>query len=356
MADAVFTNPVATYLDHEQWERERDVVFSRSPIVAGLSVEVREHGDFKVLDIAGRSVVITRGSDGNARAFLNVCRHRGAPVAEGTGCTQRFTCPYHAWTYDSEGTLVGIPGAEGFDDLDRTTRGLAELPCEERSGLIFVTTAPDGQLDLDARMGPLLKELALLRLDELHQVGTKELPAKANWKVAMDTHTESYHFPFLHGKSIGPFTMGNLNVVDLYGTSQRVGFAACTLPDLLERPEAEWVPEDHIQLVYLLFPNNSLLITGDHVELFQIFPGQSVSESITHQSYYWRRPVETPEDEMMAAAQFEMFHSVVRDEDYPISEKIQDGMSSGANDSLVFGRNEPALHHLHRSYAEVFGL
>ena len=76
--------------------------------------------DFFVRDVIGTSVLVTRGGDGMARAFLNYCRHRGARPAEGCGNARRFTCPYHAWTYDTEGQLVGLPGARGFEEVDRS--------------------------------------------------------------------------------------------------------------------------------------------------------------------------------------------------------------------------------------------
>ena len=355
MAEREYLAPVATFTDPDRFARELDVVFHRSPVVAGLSCELAGPGAFKALDVAGTPVVVVRGDDGAVRALLNVCRHRGAAVVQGPGCSRRLSCPYHAWTYDTTGALVGVPGAEGFTGVDRAAHGLAELPCEERHGIIWLVADPDGALVLDEWLGPLDTELAHLRLAELHHVGTKALPARANWHVAMDTHTESYHFAHLHAASIGPFTMPNLNVVDTFGRSQRLTFAACTLPDLAGQDERDWQPEQHLQFVYLLFPNNSLLVTGDHVELFRILPGEHVDEQVTHQSYFARLPVDTPEAQLMAEAQFEMFHSVVRDEDYPCAETIQRGMASGANTVLTFGRNEPALHHLHREQQRLLG-
>jgi phenylpropionate dioxygenase-like ring-hydroxylating dioxygenase large terminal subunit len=349
MAEAEYLAPVSTFTDQAAFERELEVVFRRSPLLAGLSCELAEPGAHSAFDVAGAPVVVTRGEDGRVRAMLNVCRHRGAEVASGRGCARRLACPYHAWVYDTEGTLVGMPGQEGFSGVDRGTHGLVQLPCEERHGLVWLVADPEGTLDLDAWLGPLDAELAELRLGELHHVETRQLPARANWHLAMDTNTESYHFGALHRDSIGPFTMGNLNVVDTFGDSQRLTFAACTLPELAASDEADWRPEQHLQFVYLLFPNNSLLVTGDHVELFRIMPGRRVDEQLTHQSYYARTPVEGPEAQLMAQAQFDMFHAVVRDEDFPCAESIQRGLASGANAHLTFGRNEPALHHLHRA-------
>lgn len=353
MAEEEHRVPVAVFSDPERFERERRRVFRTVPLVAGLSCELDGPGSFTTFSPAGVPIVLVRDDDGSLGAFLNVCRHRGAQVVEGSGCGRRLTCPYHAWSYGTDGTLVGIPGAEGFTGVDRSTHGLVRVPCEERHGIMFVVADPEGTLDLDEWLGPLDAELPHLGLDHLHHVGTRDMAAACNWHLNMDTNTESYHFSALHRDSIGPFTMSNLNVVEPFGRSQRLTFAACTLPDLAEQAEEDWEPDAHLQFVYLLFPNDSLLITGDHVELFRILPGDTVATSVTHQSYYARRPVVTEDERFLAEAQFDLFHGVVRDEDLPCAETIQRGIHSGANAHLTFGRNEPALHHLHREQAAL---
>ena len=352
MVDDIGIEPVSAYLDPERWERERELLFRRRPSIIGLSCELTGPGAYTTLDIAGVPVVVVRQDGGGIRAFVNACRHRGAQVVDGDGCSRRLTCPYHGWTYDTAGALVGVPTAGAFAELDRTVHGLVELPAAERHGLMFVTATPGEPIDLDALLGPVAAELTELGLDALHFSECRRLEAACNWKLAMDTNCESYHFGALHRNSIGPFTMNDLNVTLPLGRSMRVTFAAVSLSTLADRPEAEWRPEDHLQFVYLLFPNCSLLITGDHVELFRIFPGDRPDRSVTLQSYYSRTPVVTETDQMMATAQFDMFHGVVRDEDYPCAETIQATLATGANTHLTFGRNEPALQHLHRGFDE----
>src|SRR4029077_1076547 len=88
-----------------------------APLAMTASCGIREPGDYEVRDLLDTSVLVVRGQDGVARAFLNYCRHRGAKPASGCGNARRFTCPYHAWTYDQEGQLVGMPGARGFDEV-----------------------------------------------------------------------------------------------------------------------------------------------------------------------------------------------------------------------------------------------
>lgn len=350
---AVMERPVSTYLDPARWDRELDLLFRRAPVVGALSAQLASPGDQLPVDLAGTPVVLVRGSDGVARAFLNVCRHRGAPVVEAADCGRRMSCRYHGWSYDLEGTLVGVPGAAGFDDMDRANRGLAEITCVERSGVIWLVVDGGSPAAVDAYVGSFANELETLGLADVHHVETRRIDAACNWHLAMDTNTESYHFPFLHRSSIAPFTMGNLNVVDYFGPAQRLGFGASSLPDLADEPIEQWdlpMLEAHLQFVYLIHPNISLLVLGDHVELFQIFPGATVDTSVLLQSYFVRSPMLTDTDRMIASSTFDLFHGVVRDEDFPMAEAIQRGLRSGANSALTFGRNEPALQYLHRQY------
>ena len=131
----------------ERWETEMEQVFRRSPLVVALSCDIRNPGDYDTLEIADRPILVVRGDDGVARTFLNVCRHRGAQVAEGCGHTRRFTCPYHAWVYDTRGKIVGVPGRNTFGELD--VSALVELPTHERAGLVLAVLTPDLDFDPD---------------------------------------------------------------------------------------------------------------------------------------------------------------------------------------------------------------
>ena len=128
-AESQMKLPISVYQDPQRWASEMEQIFRRSPLVVALSCDLRQPGDFDTLEIADRPVLVIRGDDGVARAFLNVCRHRGAQVAEGCGRSRRFTCPYHSWVYDTRGKLVGVPGKNTFGELD--VSGLVELPTHE---------------------------------------------------------------------------------------------------------------------------------------------------------------------------------------------------------------------------------
>src|SRR5579859_1097687 len=124
-ANGSLTVPTSTYTDPAQWEKEMELIFRRLPLMLALSIEMPNPGDYKAMEAVGRPVLITRGKDGVARAFLNVCSHRGAPLAaNGAGHCSRFSCPYHGWTYANDGRLIGVAEPQKFGEFDREGRGL----------------------------------------------------------------------------------------------------------------------------------------------------------------------------------------------------------------------------------------
>lgn len=341
--------PTRNYIDPDRWQQEMDVIFKRVPLPLALSCELREPHSFKSMDALGIPVLVTRGGDGVARAFLNSCRHRGAVVApEGCGTARRFTCPYHGWVYDDGGGLVGLYGEQSFGSFDKEHMGLAELPCAERSGFVFVTLTPGAGMDVDEWLGDYAAELASLELDTWHVFSRRRLDSPA-WKVAFDGYLEGYHFSTLHKNTIFKENMSNLMAVDAYGPHQRVMFAKHTLLELRAKPEQDWVPTEHIGPVHTIFPCLSLAgAWRDSALVSLLLPGPTPDRSTTEQVFITRYPVNTDEGRAQAEKANDFLFTVVRDEDYATGFAITRSLTSGAAPpEFVFGRNEPSLHHFH---------
>ena len=141
MADAPWQNDVAAYHCPDRAKREQEHLFRKRPVLMGLSCDWPKPGAFRTDDYAGVPILVVRGRDGTLRAFLNVCRHRGAKVAQGSGSASVFTCPYHSWTYDVEGALRGIPDERSFPGVRTARGGLTALPITEKHGLVWVIPA-----------------------------------------------------------------------------------------------------------------------------------------------------------------------------------------------------------------------
>jgi phenylpropionate dioxygenase-like ring-hydroxylating dioxygenase large terminal subunit len=345
---------VDAYLDPARYQREIDRIFRRLPLALALSIELPKPGDYRAMNVLDVPVLIVRGKDGVARAFLNACRHRGARLcAPGAGHARVFTCPYHAWAYNERGELVSRYAAETFGEVDHAALGLTPLACAERAGLVYVMLTPALSMDIDAWLGEFAPELATLKLDEWTIFEQRELPGPG-WKVALDGYLEAYHHNSLHGKTVGKMTVGNLLVLDTFGPHQRLTFGRKTLGELQTQPEAEWDVSQHIRLIHNSFPNLSVSgILGDHCLVSQIFPGSTPNTTLTRQTVLVAKPPLT--DEARAASRLfsDMVLQAVRDEDYAVGATIQEGLRSGANREFLFGRNEPAVQNYHRTVARL---
>jgi phenylpropionate dioxygenase-like ring-hydroxylating dioxygenase large terminal subunit len=343
-----FTVPVDHYLDPDRWNREVDALFRHGPVVSATSAHLPEPGSYRSIDIAGVPVLTVRQADGGVRAFVNACRHRGAlVVADGCGQARRFTCPYHAWSYDTTGALVGISGRQKFGDVDLDTHGLTELACAERSGLVFVVTQPGASLDLDQWLGGYDDALDALGIADMELLDERVLIGP-NWKVAFDGYVDGYHLDILHRDTLGVDVMGNVMTWDAWGPHQRVAFARRVTPDLRDIPPDEWVPAKYVGFVHTVFPHVSIAGNGGRgVMVSQLFPGPTSDRSRTVQTHLIaKNATEAERAETRKRADF--LEWVVNEEDYKTGLGIQSALASGANDEFVFGRNEPGNQMFHR--------
>ena len=344
--------PVDAYTNPERYAKEVRRIFHELPMAIALSLELPEPGSYKAEAFMGIPLLITRDEDGKAHAFLNVCRHRGAIVCPaGSGNRKRFSCPYHAWTYDNRGALVGIYGADSFGDVDRPTRSLTALHCEERSGLIWACLTPGITLDIDAWLGEFAPKLDSLRLHDWVIHEQRELDGPG-WKPTIDGYLEVYHHDSVHRTTVGRHTIGNLLVHDTFGPHQRLTFGRRNLPELEDLPESEWQADNCIRIIHSVFPNLSISgIVGGHCLVSQIFPGPTHETTTTRQTVLCSTAEQTEEWHENARNFSEMTLQAVRDEDYAVVATIQAALPANANRDFIIGRNEPGVQHYHRTVA-----
>jgi phenylpropionate dioxygenase-like ring-hydroxylating dioxygenase large terminal subunit len=340
------------YTSLERHNRDRAMLLS-SPQLVGYVSELPAPGTYCTKTVMGRSVLLTRTADGTVRAFDNVCLHRQSQVVTGCGTAKRFTCPYHAWTYDNTGKLVGLPGREGFPHITVKSDGLTELRAAEFAGFLWVALDPRATLDIAAHLGPLTDELDAWGIGRWSPLGEKVLDSPINWKLAVDTFAENYHFATVHQQTFARIARSNCTVFDSYGPHHRLIFPLNTILELDNVPEEQWDPFHNMVVIYALFPNIVLSVTIANGELFRIYPGNQPGRSITvHQN---STPLDLSEESVAAGAQavFEYAHATVRDEDYKLVAGLQANLESGARNRLLFGRNEPGLQHRHITWAEA---
>lgn len=347
--DKPMTVPTRSYTDNDQWRAEMELVFKRVPLMLAFTAELPNPGDYKTMDAVGLPVLINRAKDGKARAFLNVCSHRGAPVAEGKGNCARFTCKYHAWTYGQDGKLLGISEASTFGEVDKAARGLRELPCEERAGMIFVCLTPNAPMNLDRYFQGFLEDFAAMDFANWSYLGSREIIG-ANWKIAFDGYLEGYHFASLHPETIHPRTPSNCTHYEGFGPNIRIGFPQRRIAEALsDVPRDQWGAQENngYDFVRIFFPNVSIFIAPEITQIAQLFPGPTPDRNRTVLNYLRREAPRDEADRESLEGMINFFRDVTYNEDYVIGLDIQKGLESGAHDDLTFGRNERGNQYFH---------
>ncbi len=193
------TIPAPWYVDPRVAELELLTVFSKTWQAIGRADQVEKPGGFVSATVAGEPIVAVRGSDGQLRAFYNVCRHHAAKVVTETcGIASLLHCPYHGWNYGLDGSLKGMPEFDGVKNFERRDNGLVPVKAEIWEAFVFVN------LDLQAEplgdfLGGLVRRCQPLGLSKLHFFDRKEYDIACNWKVYVDNYLDGgYHVPHLH--------------------------------------------------------------------------------------------------------------------------------------------------------------
>lgn len=342
---------VSGYLSPDRFAREM-AMFRAMPLLVAHASELAAPDAFLRREIAGIPMLLTGDGAGSYRAFLNVCRHRGTRLVDAaSGCARRFTCPYHAWTWNNRGELVGLPhGREGFPALDRADYGLKELHCVERHGWIWVSrpgTANQDPTDFLAGLGA-----------DIEWIGSRELTVRAesvetrdvNWKILVEGGLEAYHFKVAHRDTIGPYFNDNLSTYQVFGSHLRSVLPRASIRELADLPEDEWSIRQHANLLYTIFPLNQFLVQQDHLVWVQLEP---LTESRSRLVLRTLAP-----EGAGSEAHWQRNHRITCTtlaEDFEIGESIQAGLASGANDNLTFGRYEGALRRFNDTVERLLG-
>lgn len=356
-------NPVSSYTCPDMARREWTTFFQDYPHVMGLSPDLNGPGAFMTSNDLGKPILMTRDQDGTFRAFLNVCSHRGTMVeSERRGRRTVFSCPFHAWSYSTAGDLVSVPKEDHFGPVDRACHGLVELPATEACGILWVNPNPQGTLDVDALLQGLAPEFTHWDFSQSVHEGETRLDHAMNWKLAVDTFGETYHFNVLHRNTLAETIYGNVQMYDTFGRNHRMMLCQKQIETLREMPEASWNVLDATLPVYYIFPNVQLILGRAGPTLVRIYPdGENPHQSHSQVSFYLSPEAQALADRGQAhyediQQRIRGFAEVIDQEDYVAAASSHQGILSGALEHFTFGRNEPALHHYHNTYRQALGL
>ncbi len=347
LGETQWHEPVSSYYEQARFERELALLRQR-PVVFCPSSALPDAGSYVARNAAGTPLLVARGQDGKVRAFINACRHRGMQVAAGQGCSRAFSCPYHGWTYNLDGTLKGVPGKAAFPDLDMAADGLVEVSAVEKGGLVYVMQ--QGEITdamLDCAPDFFSRDQILF-----HQSATED---NANWKLLTETLLEGYHIKSLHRDSFYPFGLDNINVVETFGENSRIVYPFKRIEKLRAIKREQRRIAGSATLVYHLFPNVSVAVLSKHTSVTIIEP---ISPTQTRmESYCVKHPDTvnesiTIEDAMRDVA---FVNQSGQEEDREAARAIQETVTTQANSHLTFGYFEKAIvtfhQNLHRQLA-----
>jgi phenylpropionate dioxygenase-like ring-hydroxylating dioxygenase large terminal subunit len=351
--------PAWTYSDPEFFELEKERVFAPAWQVVCHDSDLPNPGDWHTLDYIGESVIVLRGKDRALRAFTNVCRHRGSRLLDGaSGCARKIVCPYHAWTYDLDGSLAGVPDSGSYPGLDKSQHRLAPVTLEVWRGFVFVRLRDEGP-SVAAMMAPYEAMIEPYRFTDLQALGRVTLrPRTVNWKNIGDNYSDGLHIPVAHpgltrlfGRSYG--VEAKEHVDRMWGEMQ-------------DRPSANWserayqsvlpnvphLPADRQRgwLYLKLWPNVAFDIYPDQIDFMQWLP-VSPTESLIREIGY-----AVPDDrrEMQAARYLNWrINRRVNAEDTALIARVQQGMASRSFTVGPLSEKEVCLRHFCRRVREL---
>ncbi|MFN3399152.1 MAG: aromatic ring-hydroxylating oxygenase subunit alpha [Ferrovibrio sp.] len=354
MADTVTRIDIARYTDPQRLANEQ-ALLRRKPIFVSFSSKLAKPGDFVTHDLLGLPILVLRDMDGVLRAFLNVCRHRGAKLVwDKGGCGKRaFTCPYHAWSYDLRGTLRGIPHEAGFTGLDRTQHNLVPLAVTEAFGLVFVLpdqSQPD--YDFSGFLAGIRDDLEGFGLGSSILHDEREIGLSCNWKVVVEGGLETYHVQHAHKRTIAPMFADNVAVADRLDPHMRLYFTKRNAAELVAGG-AQGTIRDYGNPLYFIFPNLIILVQPDHATVLAVLP-KGTDQCIVHGGALVPPMTQrgdatgTPKADAHWDRNVKIFWDAL-DEDFQMGQAIQAGFRSGANSHITFGRFEQGCAWFHDS-------
>jgi choline monooxygenase len=314
------TIPSRWYTDPRFYELEKECVFARTWQGIGHLGQVQAPGDFFLAAIAGNPIIVVRGKDEQLRAFYNVCRHRGGPLATKDGNTTVLQCQYHGWTYLLDGSLRGVPHFDRVELFDRKDFGLVAVEVDCWEGLVFVRLAP-AEVALSACVEGIIERIAPMRLETKTFCRRVEYQVNCNWKVYMDNYLEGYHVPYVHPELCKLYDYRN------YTTEGHCYYSLQHSP--LSGDENIYAKSEGEAYYYCVFPNFMLNILPGRLQTNLVLPLAYNRTLVIFQYYY---------DDVSSPAALKMieddlkYSDRIQQEDIEICEHVQKGLESRAYD------------------------
>lgn len=355
---AAQTLDASWYVSAKVFDRERQRIFTRSWVCAGRSDQLAAAGAFITVEVAGESLIITRDQSGAPHAFYNVCRHRGTRMCEERAGSFKgsIQCPYHAWTYALDGSLIAARNMDSTPGFDRAAYPLHEAAIAEFEGFIFV--ALDPARDFAEAFAPLTGRFSAWGIGELQRAASIAYDLECNWKLVFQNYSECYHCPVIHPQlerlsssdsgrndlEEGPFLGGYSTLRDAHGSLTTSGTTQRAPLPGVDGEEAARV------YYYTIFPSLLLSLHPDYVMAHYVQPVEAARTRVVCEWYF--------HPEAMSQAAFDpndavQFWDQTNRQDWHVNELSQLGISSRAYTAGPYSQQEGLLHAFDRYYLSL---
>ncbi len=323
--------PAGFYTDPAIFEEERRDIFLKHWFFLCREETLPNAGDYRTFDTPAGPIALVRGPDGKLRCFANYCRHRGSIMLEGSGNTgNRIMCPYHAWSYFSDGRLYGCPDMKDAEGFDRVEYGLVTLDLDIWAGFVFARVTKDGPALME-HLGDLPQRLASHKPQEMRHVWTTTLDVACNWKLILENAMETYHTGIVHKTTVGAQQSRTLPTTGNWICIQVIsGRSIATLTDeVAPFPPIEGLDDDARQGTYftVAFPAMQFAVSQDALWWLNCTPVAADRTLLEVGGCFPADRLDLPDFEPRAAAYYDRWERVAK-EDVGILEKQQRALAS----------------------------
>ncbi|HET9135826.1 MAG TPA: aromatic ring-hydroxylating dioxygenase subunit alpha [Candidatus Kapabacteria bacterium] len=335
------TIPSLWYTSEEIFAIEKEKIFAHSWQCLGRTSQVLTVGDYFLADIAGDPIIVIRGKDGLLRAFYNVCRHRGGPLATSDGCVSHLQCQYHGWTYDLDGQLKGVPSFDGVLNFDKPSFGLVPIELTEWEGFIFIRLEADTPL-IEELLTGIPERIGSPALTELQFHSRISYDVHCNWKLYVDNYLEGYHVPIVHPELMKLYDYRN------YRTEVKDWYSFQHSP--LNGTQNIYSSGEGEALYYFIYPNLMLNILPGRLQTNLVQPIDATHCRVIFDYFY------LPGTSEKMIIEDQAFSDMVQAEDIGICELVQRGVQSRSYDKGRFSvLQEEAVWHFQTLVKKALG-
>ena len=325
--------PKDMYISPDIYKLEIERLFRSEWICAGRSDEIPNRGDYMSFDLYDQPLILVRNDDESVHAMSNVCRHRMMRLVNGTGNSRKFTCPYHAWTYDISGTLVAAPYMDRTDCFDKNNVFLPHVRCEQFEGWIYVSLNKN-----IAPVGEMLESLSELTVHYMQKdyitIFTEQHEWNCNWKCLTENFMESYHLPVAHKSTVGAHYIVNNTGFDCRGNFKHFTYQTFTKSDGAlvgnAHPDNKTLKGKwrNISVMPTVFPAHMYVLAPDHLWYLCLQPNGYDRVSIKYGAAIAPEVFSAQKDKDTFVAKIKAFLDTVQVEDQGVVEGIFQGALS----------------------------